>query len=398
MYCPKCGKKCNDQDTFCNQCGYKFNKVTDHSNTNNNYADSFNNRNFNQKQNNNVSKQPVQNYQQPVPINSNYPAEYNNSYFDGTGIQLAGWNFLCRLLSVVTFGFGIPFACCLKIRWETKHTIINGKRLYFNGTALQLFGKVILWGLILGTILIAPVIVARYMSYVNYSDYFYSGTYFSSTKFLSFLPLIVIFDLLVGVFGNAFFSVYIKKWIVKHTTSFYDRGLNYNSYALAGNYVNGYNQKPQGGNITTENINPKNYSNNNSIAKTSDTPKNNTETGNISDELSNKNESNLKSGNIIKKENSVSNNLNIKESFDVKTTENFDLKSTSDVYDSNYNLDNNSYNYKENMTDVKEKNYNDSRYISDNYENEKIYCPTCSAEIEYGIESCPHCGSVFRWD
>ena len=302
------------------------------------------------------------------------------------------------MLSVVTFGFGIPFACCLKIRWETKHTIINGKRLYFNGTALQLFGKVILWGLILGTILIAPVIVARYMSYVNYSDYFYSGTYFSSTKFLSFLPLIVIFDLLVGVFGNAFFSVYIKKWIVKHTTSFYDRGLNYNSYALAGNYVNGYNQKPQGGNITTENINPKNYSNNNSIAKTSDTPKNNTETGNISDELSNKNESNLKSGNIIKKENSVSNNLNIKESFDVKTTENFDLKSTSDVSDSNYNLDNNSYNYKENMTDVKEKNYNDSRYISDNYENEKIYCPTCSAEIEYGIESCPHCGSVFRWD
>jgi len=79
MYCPKCGKKCNDQDTFCNQCGYKFNKVTDHSNTNNNYADSFNNRNFNQKQNNNVSKQPVQNYQQPVPINSNY--HFNIQYF-----------------------------------------------------------------------------------------------------------------------------------------------------------------------------------------------------------------------------------------------------------------------------------------------------------------------------
>ena len=29
--------------------------------------------------------------------------------------------------------------------WEIKHTVIDGRRLYFDGTALQLFGKWILW-------------------------------------------------------------------------------------------------------------------------------------------------------------------------------------------------------------------------------------------------------------
>ena len=30
-------------------------------------------------------------------------------------------------------------------RWEAKHTVINGHRLFFDGTAVQLFGKWILW-------------------------------------------------------------------------------------------------------------------------------------------------------------------------------------------------------------------------------------------------------------
>ena len=30
-------------------------------------------------------------------------------------------------------------------RWEAKHTVINGHRLTFDGTAAQLFGKWILW-------------------------------------------------------------------------------------------------------------------------------------------------------------------------------------------------------------------------------------------------------------
>jgi uncharacterized membrane protein YjgN (DUF898 family) len=32
--------------------------------------------------------------------------------------------------------------------WEVKHTVINGKRLQFDGTALQLFGNWIKWFLL----------------------------------------------------------------------------------------------------------------------------------------------------------------------------------------------------------------------------------------------------------
>ena len=33
-------------------------------------------------------------------------------------------------------------------RWEAKHTVINGHRLTFTGTAVQLFGKWIVWMLL----------------------------------------------------------------------------------------------------------------------------------------------------------------------------------------------------------------------------------------------------------
>ena len=29
--------------------------------------------------------------------------------------------------------------------WETRHTVVNGRRLAFDGTALQLFGNWIIW-------------------------------------------------------------------------------------------------------------------------------------------------------------------------------------------------------------------------------------------------------------
>ena len=30
-------------------------------------------------------------------------------------------------------------------RWETKHTVVDGRRLVFDGTALQLFGNWVKW-------------------------------------------------------------------------------------------------------------------------------------------------------------------------------------------------------------------------------------------------------------
>ena len=67
------------------------------------------------------------------------------SYFDGGLLQLIGWEILGGLVTILTLGICYPWAICMIYRWETKHTVINGRRLKFNGTAVQLFGNWIKW-------------------------------------------------------------------------------------------------------------------------------------------------------------------------------------------------------------------------------------------------------------
>ena len=67
----------------------------------------------------------------------------------GEGKQVAG-----RVLEIpfnelpLSFSFLIPWAVCLKESWYAERTIIDGKRLCFDGTGLQLFGNYIKWFLL----------------------------------------------------------------------------------------------------------------------------------------------------------------------------------------------------------------------------------------------------------
>lgn len=71
------------------------------------------------------------------------------SYFDGTLIQLIGWQILAALVTFLSFGILLPWGFCMLYDWETKHTIIDGKRLGFDGTAIQLFGHWLKWWVLL---------------------------------------------------------------------------------------------------------------------------------------------------------------------------------------------------------------------------------------------------------
>lgn len=71
-----------------------------------------------------------------------------NSKFDGGLLGLIGIGILRGLLSLITLGIGAPWAICLKEKWYVSHTIIDGKRLYFDGTGGQLFGNYIKWFLL----------------------------------------------------------------------------------------------------------------------------------------------------------------------------------------------------------------------------------------------------------
>ena len=71
-----------------------------------------------------------------------------DSKFTGGLLGLIGISILMALLSAVTLGIGLPWALCMKQRWYTKHTHIDGMQLVFDGTGGQLFGKYIIWVLL----------------------------------------------------------------------------------------------------------------------------------------------------------------------------------------------------------------------------------------------------------
>ena len=70
------------------------------------------------------------------------------SYFDGGLLQLIGWKLLGALITSLTLGICYPWAVCMVYKWETKHTVVDGRRLTFDGTAVGLFGNWIKWFLL----------------------------------------------------------------------------------------------------------------------------------------------------------------------------------------------------------------------------------------------------------
>ena len=67
------------------------------------------------------------------------------SEFDGGLFQKIGWQILGCIVTVCTLGICYPWAVCMIKNWEVKHTIIEGRRLAFDGKAIQLFANWIKW-------------------------------------------------------------------------------------------------------------------------------------------------------------------------------------------------------------------------------------------------------------
>lgn len=70
------------------------------------------------------------------------------SRFEGKLLGLIGVNLLALLVTTFTFGLGTPWAMCIKYKWEVENTIIEGNRLRFIGTGLDLFVQYIKWWLL----------------------------------------------------------------------------------------------------------------------------------------------------------------------------------------------------------------------------------------------------------
>ena len=72
----------------------------------------------------------------------------NESYFDGGLLSYVGHAILAMLIMGFTVAIDTPRAVCMMQNWKVKHTVIDGRRLYFDGTGSQLFGNWIKWFLL----------------------------------------------------------------------------------------------------------------------------------------------------------------------------------------------------------------------------------------------------------
>lgn len=69
----------------------------------------------------------------------------HDSYFDGGLLELIGWSLLGTIITVLTLGICYPWALCMMYGYRINHTVIEGRRLKFSGSATGLFGNWIKW-------------------------------------------------------------------------------------------------------------------------------------------------------------------------------------------------------------------------------------------------------------
>jgi len=88
----------------------------------------------------------------------------NGSYFDGSFWHLVGLSIGGYLLCLITLGIALPWVYCWFAKWRANHTVVEGKRLQFNGKGISLLGHYILKGWLLGLIL-GPLTLGLYIIY-----------------------------------------------------------------------------------------------------------------------------------------------------------------------------------------------------------------------------------------
>lgn len=67
------------------------------------------------------------------------------SFFDGGLLAYIGWSILGFLVTFFTLGICYPWSITMLYGWRINHTVIDGHRMQFTGSAVGLFGNWIKW-------------------------------------------------------------------------------------------------------------------------------------------------------------------------------------------------------------------------------------------------------------
>ena len=65
----------------------------------------------------------------------------SESYFDGGILDYIGYSILVAIICGFTLWNTTLWVVCMMQNWKTKHTVVDGQRLYFDGNGAQLFGN-----------------------------------------------------------------------------------------------------------------------------------------------------------------------------------------------------------------------------------------------------------------
>lgn len=147
------------------------------------------------------------------------------SYFDGGLLGLLGWSLLGFLVTICTIGIAYPWAVCMTEGWKVRHTVINGRRLTFNGTGGQLFGNYIKWFLL--TIITLGIygfwLSIKMIKWVTKHTAFEDGgeaeSYFDGTLLQNIGYNLLLMLISACTFGLAFpwGECMLQDWKIKHT-------------------------------------------------------------------------------------------------------------------------------------------------------------------------------------
>lgn len=71
--------------------------------------------------------------------------ELSPSRFTGGHLSYFLRRLALLVLTILSLSLAYPALKCWYMRWEVRHTVIQGRNMYFDGRARQLYGKYLLW-------------------------------------------------------------------------------------------------------------------------------------------------------------------------------------------------------------------------------------------------------------
>lgn len=171
-----------------------------------------------------VNTQPQTAGQPAAPAAQEMPLP--ESRFTGGAFANFFIGLISAFVSLITLSLAYPAMMCWKMRWETKHTYINGRHLVFDGKGIQLFGKYIIWFLLSVITLGIYFLVCGRINIVKWQTQHthIEGVEKGESKFtggalglLGHTLLVLFVSIITLSFGVYWGICHLKRWYAKHT-------------------------------------------------------------------------------------------------------------------------------------------------------------------------------------